>query len=728
MSQPSVLRLKELLFEQEAREIDALAARVGTLAEAERRQMVELARRIDDLYARAGGDAELRASVSRIIDGALHDAEVSRHRELADAMAPVVVRTVRAELVAPATQDQIAGSLYKKIGEMVRRYVASAMRDLMEGINRRLEAGLSNNRLMLKLRSIATGRSMAELALSDTQRLAVEEVYLIKRGSGELIQHWEHTPDDGDAPLAGANRDTLISGFLTAITAFAEEAFVADKASLRALDLDDHRIYLRGSPSHLVAAKCRGAAPGEIEALLDAELIRLLNEHGAIEDRVTSGELSATGAPIDRERERLLEALAERIEAGVAERSEAIRQSRGGVRPVKVLLWLIGLPLLGLALWQAWVTYETRNVQAAADEAVASIGELSGYPVSVRVERGGNALWAVGLTPNEVVRETLRQKLKALGSHVQITDTLGILPQTDVDGAVKAASLSNGLGRAEQRLKRLAQDLLLAAGRLGDSSAAPVLQAGAGEAARSAAEIGKLSGTDGTVKVEELVGIAITKLEAVQVRLHSLAGPTPPEGASLQTAGPSPIVGSRSVTSDLDRLGLVAETLAQLAVVVEQRQMAAEAQAKAMAPLRQQIEELSRRLESMRPVATPRQLLEDFIRRNAVFFGNGVEYRDAAGTAAILDELAGLARQAGSLLRIVGYTDDAGAGPRNVQLSQQRADAVLEELVRRGVERGSLIAVGRATALDLAPRAGANSANRRVQFEIGFNGEDADRP
>jgi hypothetical protein len=49
---------------------------------------------------------------------------------------------------------------------------------------------------------------------------------------------------------------------------------------------------------------------------------------------------------------------------------------------------------------------------------------------------------------------------------------------------------------------------------------------------------------------------------------------------------------------------------------------------------------------------------------------------------------------------------------------------VLDDLARRGVARSRLVAVGRATALDLSPRTGAASSNRRVQFEIGFSGEE----
>ncbi|MEZ5854805.1 MAG: hypothetical protein R3D67_08700 [Hyphomicrobiaceae bacterium] len=210
----TVSKLKELLFDQESREIDSLATRIKALDE------------------RVGNEENLQRSVAEVLDGALIEAEQSRNRELSQAMAPMVLRTLRTEMRSPDMQDQIASVMSPRMGEMVRRYVASAVRDMMQQINRRLESGLSQNRVSLWFRSLASGRPMAELALAETQKLGVEELFLIRRGSGELIHHWRH--QDGDsgslearattAAAAGGNRDTLVSGFLTAITAFAEDA------------------------------------------------------------------------------------------------------------------------------------------------------------------------------------------------------------------------------------------------------------------------------------------------------------------------------------------------------------------------------------------------------------------------------------------------------------------------------------------------------------------------
>ena len=75
------------------------------------------------------------------------------------------------------------------------------------------------------------------------------------------------------------------------------------------------------------------------------------------------------------------------------------------------------------------------------------------------------------------------------------------------------------------------------------------------------------------------------------------------------------------------------------------------------------------------------------------------------------------------LVRIVGYTDERGGSPRNVPLSQSRADKVALALVARGVPRERLTVVGRASGLERSTAIGPHSPNRRVEFEVGFDDE-----
>jgi outer membrane protein OmpA-like peptidoglycan-associated protein len=77
-------------------------------------------------------------------------------------------------------------------------------------------------------------------------------------------------------------------------------------------------------------------------------------------------------------------------------------------------------------------------------------------------------------------------------------------------------------------------------------------------------------------------------------------------------------------------------------------------------------------------------------------------------------------------LSVEGNTDNAGDATMNQTLSQARAQAVVDYLVSKGVDKGRLQAVGNGPNNPIAPNdSPAHMAlNRRVEFHVlGFNGQ-----
>ena len=71
-------------------------------------------------------------------------------------------------------------------------------------------------------------------------------------------------------------------------------------------------------------------------------------------------------------------------------------------------------------------------------------------------------------------------------------------------------------------------------------------------------------------------------------------------------------------------------------------------------------------------------------------------------------------------VRIEGHTDSAGNEQRNIRLSQERAEAVLQALVRIGVSAERMEAIGHGPARPIADNGTpeGRAANRRVEFHI----------
>jgi outer membrane protein OmpA-like peptidoglycan-associated protein len=74
----------------------------------------------------------------------------------------------------------------------------------------------------------------------------------------------------------------------------------------------------------------------------------------------------------------------------------------------------------------------------------------------------------------------------------------------------------------------------------------------------------------------------------------------------------------------------------------------------------------------------------------------------------------------GTVIEIAGYTDNTGDPSANVQLSQQRADAVRAALVSAGVDPSALVAKGYGSANPVATNDTLEGKfrNRRIEYRV----------
>lgn len=649
----------------------------------EKAGLQDLAKRVDAVFERAGTNDKLQTSVARVLDGALRTAEVERHRELSEAIAPLLSRAVKAEI--KNSRDDLVEALYPVTGRMVKQYVASALKDLVEQVNRRIEG----NPVMLRVRSVMTGRSVAELALADTQKLDVEELYFIRRGSGELVAHWPESSN----PSGG--RDHLISGTLTAINEFATEAFKAEGSALRQIDLGDRQVYLRASPAYLLAAKCKGLASPSVEQVVDDEFLAAIEAHGkALDSQGSNGGQAATP-------KELLPGLMQRLVARVAEKQGAHRR---GPRPVTILAWLIGLPLLAWIGWSLYSGFMNERVRQIAVATIAERPEMKSYPTHIDARAHGTELTLLGLAPTLAIRDGIVSNLRAKLPETRIEDQLTVVPGGP-DAAWAAAHRTTD--RAIRRLEQLAPDLARLDKQSKDASAKAI----AGRAADAVQQVltelqgnrTTLAGPPGDAASAKAIGEAFhgltERLTRTGADLSALLADAAAPSSAAGTAKPAP---SGDIAESADELAAEADRLAAVTTAVLQ-------------------------LNAMRLAlpagATPRETLSSWSRLNAIFFAKDTDYRNEQRAAHTLDEAAKLIKAAGTLVRVVGYTDERGGSVRNTPLSGNRAQKVTAALIERGVPANLLVAVGRTDQIDLSATLGEQSPNRRVEFEVGFEGE-----
>jgi OOP family OmpA-OmpF porin len=118
---------------------------------------------------------------------------------------------------------------------------------------------------------------------------------------------------------------------------------------------------------------------------------------------------------------------------------------------------------------------------------------------------------------------------------------------------------------------------------------------------------------------------------------------------------------------------------------------------------------------------TPLHCQEDvdgLLRSRSIRFEEGSN-RMLPASQLLLDEVADALRPClGAIIAITGHTDDSGTEPGNIALSLQRARAVREALVRRGIPRSGLRAKGVGSAQPVEGLTPDDPANRRIEFAV----------
>jgi outer membrane protein OmpA-like peptidoglycan-associated protein len=113
--------------------------------------------------------------------------------------------------------------------------------------------------------------------------------------------------------------------------------------------------------------------------------------------------------------------------------------------------------------------------------------------------------------------------------------------------------------------------------------------------------------------------------------------------------------------------------------------------------------------------------LIDILNQSIVNFPSGGSEVPAATTALLQSAAAQIKQLApGTVLEIAAYTDNTGDAAANVALSQQRADAVRNVLVRAGVDPSMLVAKGYGNANPIASNdlLEGRFRNRRIEYRL----------
>jgi OOP family OmpA-OmpF porin len=217
----------------------------------EQRQLRTIQARLDDPATQA-------RDVSRVLPTAMllrkDDPQMTR------ALAPTIEETITASV--RRNPRPLADALFPIFGPAIRKAIAASLSSMLESLNQTLEHSLSWRAVRWRITALRTGKPFAEIVLLNTLVYRVEQVFLIHRESGLLLQHVK-------SPAVAAKDADMISGMLTAIRDFARDSFrVGEDEGLEKFDVGDLSVLVEQGPHAMLAAVVRGTPPPELRQTL----------------------------------------------------------------------------------------------------------------------------------------------------------------------------------------------------------------------------------------------------------------------------------------------------------------------------------------------------------------------------------------------------------------------------------------------------------------------------
>ena len=244
---------------------DAFAELRGLLFSEEQLQLAHLRRRIEEPQLRTD-------DVSRVLAQAiaLHSADGS-------ALTAALTPSVEGAIASSIRRDPqvLADAIFPIMGAAIRKSIAAALQTMTQSLDQTLAHSLSVQGFKWRLEAKRSGRPFAEVVLLHTLLYRVEQVFLIDRRTGLLLQHAAAT----DVVVQDTD---LVSGMLTAILDFVRDSFNSTpRETLDTLQVGGLAVWIEQGPLALLAGVIRGTPPQALRNRFRLAIEQIHQAHGA---------------------------------------------------------------------------------------------------------------------------------------------------------------------------------------------------------------------------------------------------------------------------------------------------------------------------------------------------------------------------------------------------------------------------------------------------------------
>jgi len=330
----------------------------------------------DELLAvvNAFADPQLRTrAMSEVLTEAL------RRRNEADgsvglALGPTIEDALRSSI--RRNPAPLAEAIYPVIGPSIRKAINAAIMDMVESLNRAVNEQLSWQALRWRFAAWRAGVPYSEYLLLNNVAYRIEQVFVIHKDTGLLLQHVAATDEAISDP-------DMVSGMLSAIQDFIRDSFENGDTSsdLRSMRTGSRTVVIEPGRHAIAAMVVSGVPPAEKTALLADLVDRLHAGWGSLLDS-----FDGDTAPFASLRD-----LFQPLVMTAADISRTPAGERTGWRQWPLILAAVGMITL-VAMWQ-WQSHQHRAQVAALQQALGAEPGL----VVTRLYKSGGTVRVEGL-------------------------------------------------------------------------------------------------------------------------------------------------------------------------------------------------------------------------------------------------------------------------------------------------------------------------------------------
>jgi outer membrane protein OmpA-like peptidoglycan-associated protein len=151
--------------------------------------------------------------------------------------------------------NELTNALYALIGPATRKSVSEALKSMLQSFNSAMQSTFSWQGIKWRYESLVSGKSFSEVVLMHTLIYQVEQVFLIHKKSGLLLE-------SAKLETVFLQDADMVSSMLRAIQDFVHDSFnLKDNESLNTLNIGELTVWVEECPDAVLALVIRGNAP-----------------------------------------------------------------------------------------------------------------------------------------------------------------------------------------------------------------------------------------------------------------------------------------------------------------------------------------------------------------------------------------------------------------------------------------------------------------------------------